>query len=152
VISAGPITIDPEKREARVHGDLLLLDKPCRKLIRSLGFEPWGNGGWVRDDEGGDTCYDDIWALRHAVEMSPLPDGTMVEAEPVGWDALAAQAGVSAWWETADGPTRVGLTRGDVVAAFNSKHGSDPSTSGSSEHAETGAVGPTNPKPEGGES
>jgi DNA-binding response OmpR family regulator len=25
VISAGPITIDPEKREARVHGDLLLL-------------------------------------------------------------------------------------------------------------------------------
>jgi DNA-binding response OmpR family regulator len=40
VISAGPITIDPEKREARVHGDLLLLAADEFDLLAVLAAEP----------------------------------------------------------------------------------------------------------------
>jgi hypothetical protein len=40
VISAGPITIDPEKREARVHGDLLLLTADEFDLLALLAAEP----------------------------------------------------------------------------------------------------------------
>jgi hypothetical protein len=54
VISAGPITIDPEKREARVHGDLLLLNLDEYELLIELVPDPhreWkapSNHGWVR--------------------------------------------------------------------------------------------------------
>jgi DNA-binding response OmpR family regulator len=44
VISAGPITIDPEKREARVHGDLLLLAVDEYHLLASLAASLTGNG------------------------------------------------------------------------------------------------------------
>jgi hypothetical protein len=40
MISAGPITIDPEKREARVHGDLLLLAAPEFHLLAALATRP----------------------------------------------------------------------------------------------------------------
>lgn len=40
MISAGPITIDPEKREARVHGDLLLLTADEFDLLAVLAAEP----------------------------------------------------------------------------------------------------------------
>jgi hypothetical protein len=54
VISAGPITIDPEKREARVHGDLLLLNADEFELLFALVTDPhreWApphNHGWMR--------------------------------------------------------------------------------------------------------
>jgi hypothetical protein len=41
VISAGPITIDPEKREARVHGDMLVLDADKFDLLEVLASEPY---------------------------------------------------------------------------------------------------------------
>jgi hypothetical protein len=40
VISAGPITIDPEKREARVHGDRLILTDDEFDLLAALAREP----------------------------------------------------------------------------------------------------------------
>jgi hypothetical protein len=48
VISAGPITIDPEKREARVHGDLLLLTSAEHYLLAVLAAEP--QRLWTRSD------------------------------------------------------------------------------------------------------
>jgi hypothetical protein len=41
VISAGPITIDPEKREARVHGDRLILTDDEFDLLAVLAGEPY---------------------------------------------------------------------------------------------------------------
>lgn len=52
----------------RDHGDLELT-KEERRLLRSQGFEPWGNHGWVLFGKGefGGTCYDDKWAMRDAL-------------------------------------------------------------------------------------
>jgi DNA-binding response OmpR family regulator len=58
VISAGPITIDPEKREARVHGDLLLLTAGEFFLLETLAREPDGafklpsDHGWLERTAG----------------------------------------------------------------------------------------------------
>jgi hypothetical protein len=55
------------------HGDLDLTAAE-RALLRQLGFETWGHGGWVRfaDDgsELGGTCYDDKWAMSEALMLS----------------------------------------------------------------------------------
>lgn len=48
------------------HGNLDLTPVE-RRLLRLAGFEPWGNHGWIRDDENGGTCYDDRWAMREAM-------------------------------------------------------------------------------------
>jgi hypothetical protein len=52
------------------HGDLELT-KAERDLLRSQGFEPWGNHAWVLfaedGSEQGGTCYDDRWAMREAL-------------------------------------------------------------------------------------
>lgn len=48
-----------------------------RALLRAAGFEPWGHGGWIRDDEGGGTCYDDMWALSEAIAWAVGLGGTV---------------------------------------------------------------------------
>jgi hypothetical protein len=47
VISAGSITIDPEKREARVHGDLLILTADEFDLLAVLAAEPYRDWKYV---------------------------------------------------------------------------------------------------------
>jgi len=46
------------------------VDRALRQAVHDLltakGFAPWGRDGWVRDDEGCDTCYDTAWALERA--------------------------------------------------------------------------------------
>jgi hypothetical protein len=87
--------------------------------------------------------------------VGPLPDGTTIKVEPLPWFRLAIVAIAAdmlpAWQQGADTPW-VEKTKAEIIAAFNAKHGPGPSKCGSSSHAERGAVGPTNPKPEGGES
>lgn len=48
MISAGPITIDPEKREARVHGDLLLPALAEFDLLHVLATDP--HREWTIDE------------------------------------------------------------------------------------------------------
>jgi DNA-binding response OmpR family regulator len=59
VISAGPITIDPEQREARVHGDLLLLTADEFELLAVLAAEP--SREWATRDEFELLAPDSSW-------------------------------------------------------------------------------------------
>lgn len=52
------------------NGDLDLT-KAERGFLRAAGYEPWGKGGWIRDDENGDTCYDNKWAMQDAFSRIP---------------------------------------------------------------------------------
>jgi len=77
------------------HGDYALVPL-LRKLLAATGFSPWGMGGWVRDDEGAGTCYDDCWALREAAEIVQdehggtikLPDGSEIVVEATTYERL----------------------------------------------------------------
>ena len=55
-----------EQERYEGHGNLDLTLVECR-LLAATGFEHWGSHGWIRDDENGDTCYDDKWAMREAL-------------------------------------------------------------------------------------
>lgn len=51
------------------HGDLDLLGVELA-VLKLTGFTRWGKGGWVRDEEGAGTCYDDRWAMREALHLA----------------------------------------------------------------------------------
>lgn len=50
------------------HARRVVVDRALRQAVHDLlvasGFAPWGHDGWIRDDEGCDTCYDTAWALE----------------------------------------------------------------------------------------
>lgn len=56
-------------------GDLKLTEAE-KALLRANGFEPWGEGGWVRFAEGefGGTCYDNRWAMQEALSNPGVPN------------------------------------------------------------------------------
>lgn len=64
---------------------------------------------------------DDVFAHDGAGHgtVGPLPDGTVITVEPVGWPWLASEADRSAWWSI-DGPT---VPPAQIIAAFNAAQG-----------------------------
>jgi hypothetical protein len=61
------LDVVPKARAERADAQLAeareALDHAVRALLMRSGFASHGHDGWVRDDEGCDTCYDTAWAL-----------------------------------------------------------------------------------------
>jgi hypothetical protein len=69
--------------EATVQATDRALRQAVFDLLKAKGFAPWGHDGWVRDDEGCDTCYDTAWALEQA-ELPVLHEKWLAAQDALG--------------------------------------------------------------------
>lgn len=84
---------------------------------------------WIASGDSGHlVSAEQLWALDKLITNSggttgPLPDGAVIEVEPIAWFKLAIEVGKLREWQISADTTNVDPVKAEIIVAYNAKTG-----------------------------